>query len=361
MVHTFERLEKVQLGFDPSHRVKFRLSFPVDYPNEPKERMVRLKRLQEALQRVPGVSSVAFGSDSLMAGYENVGLEVLAANGEHIKVSGVYISSDYEVTGGLVLKGGRWLAPDPKGDVLINETLAKLRFGSENPVGQFIKAPSAEKGDYKGWNVVGVVGDVRENLRKEAGSTVYMPISWSPGITSSYFVNLSREPTAEVMASLRQAIYACDPRIVSFSATPISELRMVQLHSEHMALAVLRVLSAIAVLLTIVGMFSLLAYTVDRRMGEFGIRMALGARPAHLVALVLQRGIALTVTGIVIGLGGAFALTRYLQSLLFETPPFDPGVMASVAALLIVSAFAACALPALRASRPEITKLLKGD
>ena len=110
----------------------------------------------------------------------------------------------------------------------------------------------------------------------------------------------------------------------------------------------LKVLAAIAILLTVVGLFSVLAYTVDRRMGEFGIRMALGATPADLVSLVMRRGVALTVLGIAIGIAGAMGLTRYLRSLLFETPPYDPAVIAGVAGLLLLSALAACALRLLK-------------
>jgi putative ABC transport system permease protein len=96
-------------------------------------------------------------------------------------------------------------------------------------------------------------------------------------------------------------------------------------------------------------------------MAEFGIRMALGATPANLVGLVMRRGMALTAAGVVAGIAGALAMTRFLQSLLFETPPDDPVVLASVAALLLLSALGACAVPAVRASKPDVARLLKGD
>ena len=96
-------------------------------------------------------------------------------------------------------------------------------------------------------------------------------------------------------------------------------------------------------------------------MPEFGIRMALGATPGSLVALVMRRGIALTGLGIAIGIGGAAALTRFLQSLLFETPGFDLVVVGCVSALLILAAFAASILPSVRASKPDLVSLLKSD
>jgi putative ABC transport system permease protein len=209
--------------------------------------------------------------------------------------------------------------------------------------------------------VAGVVGDVRENLRSQPGFKVYTPASWSPGSVSNFVVDMTGEPTGESTTRLRQAIYQLDPRVVTYAAAPVLDQLKEQLRHEKLTLSVLRVLAAIAILLTIVGLFSVLAYTVDRRMAEFGIRMALGATPANLVGLVMRRGMALTAVGVAAGIAGAMAMTRFLQSLLFETPPDDPTVIASVAALLLLSALGACAIPALRASRPDVAKLLKGD
>jgi putative ABC transport system permease protein len=141
----------------------------------------------------------------------------------------------------------------------------------------------------------------------------------------------------------------------------MTELRNRQLYNELLALSVLRVLACIATALAVVGLFSVLAYTVDRRMPEFGIRMALGATPGDLVALVMRRGIALTALGIALGIAGALALTQFLKSLLFETPNSDPAVIAAVSALLLLSAVAACILPSVRASKPDLVSLLKSD
>lgn len=360
MIQTFKRLEDVKLGFDPGHRVKMMINFPSGYPSEPKGRLAALNRVQDALQRVPGVSRVAYGSESLLAGYEQIELMVEAADRSTMTINGAYVSPDYREAGGMVLKGGRWLAAGDTNDVMINESLARARFGATNPVGQYLRS-AGSTGDYRGWQVVGVVGDVRENLRAKPGNRVYMPVSWDPHMVTNFVVEMIGEPSGESVSGLGQAIFQLDPRIVTYSATPLADLRRGQLRNEHLALSVLKVLAAIAILLTVVGLFSVLAYTVDRRMGEFGIRMALGATPADLVSLVMRRGVALTVLGIAIGIAGAMGLTRYLRSLLFETPPYDPAVIAGVAGLLLLSALAACALPAVRASQPDVARLLKSD
>lgn len=364
MIRTFQRLEAVKLGFDPSHRIKMRVNFPSSYPHEPKERVAALNRLRDALLRVPGVGSVAFGSESLLAQYEAMTMDLKAADGSTVKIHPVYVSPEYQQTGGIVLKRGRWLSADQDGDVVINESLARLQFESADPIDQYIK-PEGVTVDggavFRGWRVAGVVGDVRENLRSQPGFKVYMPAAWSPGSVSNFVVDMIAEPTGESTTRLRQAIYRFDPRVVTFAATPVLDQLKEQLRHERLTLSVLRVLAAIAILLTIVGLFSVLAYTVDRRMAEFGIRMALGATPASLVSLVMRRGMALTAVGVAAGIAGAMAMTRFLQSLLFETPPYDPMVIACVAGLLLLSALGACAIPAVRASKPDVARLLKGD
>jgi putative ABC transport system permease protein len=365
MIRTFQRLQDVKLGFDPSHRVKMQIGFPNGYPSESKERLALLNRLRDTLQRVPGVTSAAYSSESLLAQWEYSGLQLEGPDGTKLNASAVLVSPDFQQAGGLVLKEGRWLTANSKGEVVINASLARARFGNSDAIGQYLK-PAETNQDKKGavflgWQVVGVVGDVRDNVRNRPSNKVYEPVDWSPQSATNFVVDLAGEPSGESLTQLRRAIFQFDPRIVTNAALPVLDQLKDQLRHERLTLAVLKVLSAIAILLTIVGLFSVLAYTVDRRMPEFGIRMALGATPANLVRLVMRRGMALTALGIALGIGGAMALTRYLQSLLFETPPNDPEVIAIVAGILILSAIAACALPAFRASRPDVSRLLKGE
>jgi len=360
MVQSFQRLETVKVGFDPSRLVKLNLAFPKGMPSKNEDRLALLRRLQDRLGKVPDVSSVAYSSESLMAQYE-MSTDVMAKDGTaHLRVDMVYVSPEYNDTSGMQLKSGRWISGDAKDEIMVSESLAKVRFGSGEATGQFLR-PFGTNGDYKGWHIVGVVGDIRERVRDTNSLAVYMPISWAPASANNFIASLRTEPTAKILAGLRQVVFRFDPRIVINKVSPMAALRQDQLHDEMLALSVLKVLAGIAVLLTIVGMFSVLAYTVDRRMAEFGIRMALGASPGNLVALVMRRGVTLTVIGLVCGIGGALGLTRYLQSLLFESPAFDPLVTGAVAALLLFSAVVACILPANRASKPDLIRLLKSD
>jgi putative ABC transport system permease protein len=113
--------------------------------------------------------------------------------------------------------------------------------------------------------------------------------------------------------------------------------------------------------LTVVGLFSVIAYTVESRMTEFGVRVALGATPSDLNRIVMRRGLVAATTGIAIGAAGALGMTRFMQSMLFETAPYEPVVYLAVASVLLTAAVAACYLPARRAARLDVLSLLKSE
>jgi len=131
--------------------------------------------------------------------------------------------------------------------------------------------------------------------------------------------------------------------------------------AERQAFRILKVLTVVALVLAVAGLFAVIAYTVDSRMKEFGVRLALGAQPANLHRLVMKRGLTTAAVGVAVGVAGALGLTRFMQSLLFETTPYDPLVYAAVAMILLVAAVAACWLPARRAARVDITRLLRAE
>jgi putative ABC transport system permease protein len=152
-----------------------------------------------------------------------------------------------------------------------------------------------------------------------------------------------------------------DPNLVTTDVRSVSQEVTDTMATEHYAYNIMRGMAAIALILTVVGIFSVIAFTVDSRMTEFGVRLALGATPSELYSLVLRRGVAAAAIGVVIGVAGALALTRFMASMLYQTSSFDPIVYGAVAALLLVAAVAACWLPARRAARVDVISLLKSD
>jgi len=321
-----------------------------------------MREIQSQLQRVPGVQAVAFGDDVFLPGYYFAGLELVGPEGKTVKAALGCLSLGHEEASGLRLKRGRWLNQSNGNEVMVNEALARTMWPDKDAVGQLLASakPNPAGGpNWKGWLVVGVVGDVRSTMREAPKTYVFGPEMWTR--SASFVVKFKGDYNAVLAGQLKRSLYAFDPHMVVFQILALSDVREWQLWAEKMANSVLKVLAGIALVLTIVGIFSVLAYTVDRRMGEFGVRMALGATPRDLVMLVMRRGVLLTVLGVVVGVGGALALSRSLRSLLFEVSPQNPVVLILVALVLILAAVLGGSLPALRARKVDVSKLLRSE
>ncbi|HTL68918.1 MAG TPA: ABC transporter permease, partial [Lacunisphaera sp.] len=300
MIRTFENFEKVDLGFDPRGLVKISLVFP---PGDPTGRdrdaqLTRRHELQADLEHVAGVRSVAFGQDVILPGYffsTNVELEGPLEKSVKIGLGG-FGPGLPQVTG-IRLVSGHWPDNTHENEILVNETLARVLWpGVENPVGQFVRAHAGKYQigkDRKGWEIAGVVADIRDRMREAPGNYVYQVERASPGSLNTFFVRLEGEFNPGVADALRRRIYAHDPNLVVPQIVSVTAARDQQLWAENRAKSVFKVLAAIALLLAVVGVFAVMAYAVDRRMNEFGVRMALGAMPGDLVKLVMGRGVGL--------------------------------------------------------------------
>lgn len=364
MIRTFHSLQQVDLGFDPHRRAKIQLGFPADFPMETEPRLARLREIQSELQHVPGVAAVGFGCDVMLAGYYVTQFSFEGTGGSQLRASMLGFGVGFHEASGFKLKSGRWLTPTNGNEVLVNEAFARACWPGQDAVGQLLR-PVGDghfgPPEWKGWVVAGVVGNVRTTMRSAPEYYIYSPESWAPYNFNTFVVRLSRDYDEAFASMVRRKLYAFNPRLVVAQIVPLDQARNNQLWAERLTDSVLKVLAGIALVLTIVGVFSVLAYTVDRRMSEFGVRMALGATRPDLVQLVLRRGLLLTAIGVGLGLAGAIALTRYLQSLLFETSAHDPWVLGAVAAVLLITSIVACAGPALRATRVDVSRLLRSE
>jgi putative ABC transport system permease protein len=178
---------------------------------------------------------------------------------------------------------------------------------------------------------------------------------------STLLLRLDHDPRKEFAGLVRHAIYALDPKLIVSQAATINEIVGNGMWAERYAFRILKVLTIVALALAVAGLFAVIAYTVDSRMKEFGVRLALGAQPSNLHRLVIKRGLMTAAAGVALGILGALGLTRFMQSLLFETTPYDPVVYSAVAIILLTAAVAACWLPARRAARVDITRLLRAE
>jgi putative ABC transport system permease protein len=169
----------------------------------------------------------------------------------------------------------------------------------------------------------------------------------------------SRLPPAALAAPIREQVRSLDAAQPIHNLRTIAEVRDGSLASERLNLSVLGVFAVVALSLSVVGLYGVLAYSVARRQREIGVRTALGARPGDVLRLILGQGMRLTALGVVLGIGSAFWLTRWLSSLLFEVTPLDPATFSAVPLLLLAVALAACAIPARRAARVDPIRALR--
>jgi len=301
MARSFIRLQKVDLGFDPGDKVAVSGILP---DAESEKAYLRLAdQMREVLSSLPGVRDATY---SLMVPLTN----------------------------------------------------AHRYFGSASPLGKRL-----DLDNYGKWEVIGVVGDVREmNPRNEASAQLYFPI-WQPPISTGLLFELVRmngQPGPDFESLVRRAAFEVEPRMV-VHLDRLTNNAADRIQTERYTMWVLQALSALALVLATLGLFAVTAFAVAQRHREFGLRMALGAAPADLLRLVLVRGLSLASLGLVLGVAAAWGLTRFLQSVLFETSPYDPSTIIAVACLLLAVAFLACWMPALRASKVDPAMALRSE
>jgi len=228
---------------------------------------------------------------------------------------------------------------------VIDETLAKTYFPNEDPIGKRInQGPDA--------TIVGVVGTVSQGeLGEPPKATVYYPYTQHAWYSGMYIVTRTTLPTASVVSRVRGAIQAIDPNIPLFSTRTLDERIAGSLAPRRLAMIILTGLAALSLGLAVFGLYGVISYAVSQRTREFGIRLALGARPTDVQSMVLKQGVVLALTGVILGLSGAFIATRALSNLLFGVSTRDPFTFIAGPVVLAAVAIAASYLPARRATK----------
>jgi putative ABC transport system permease protein len=238
---------------------------------------------------------------------------------------------------------------------MISQAFAKKYFHNEDPLGRKIELGGGEPGrkQYDTREIVGVVGDIRiSNLAQSPQPAFYVPIAQMMWGAPTIIVRTGGDPEA-LAPAIKNVIHALDPEAPLHDIRTMDECQAFDLGRARFQTVLLGIFAAIALLLTAVGLYGVVAYSVAQRTHEIGVRMALGASRSHVVAMVLNRGVQLTLIGIAIGVAGALALARVVQALLYETAPRDPATYLLVCITLSLVALAASYLPALRASRVD--------
>jgi putative ABC transport system permease protein len=237
--------------------------------------------------------------------------------------------------------------------IMINEMLARMYWQESDPLGERVVM------DGQPWEIIGVVGDVKDRgLDIDVSPTVYVPMPQVPDtltvamnrwFLTSWLVRTSGP--VDLSAALRAAVREADPDMPVAEIRPMTQVLSNSIAAQQFLVWLMGIFAALALLLTIVGVYGVLSYQVSQRTPEIGIRMALGARPGDVLKMVIREGMLLASIGIVIGLVAAFALTRLMSSLLFNVSRTDPITYAGVVVLLAAVALLTCYIPARRATK----------
>jgi putative ABC transport system permease protein len=271
------------------------------------------------------------------------------------------ISWDYFRTIGTPIISGRQFTPqddqDHPGVAIVNEAFARGFFPNEQALGQRIK-PGPPAFIWKGqrltsFEIVGIARNVKSaGLNAESEPTYYLPATQAPLQDMTILVRTRNDPTTLVPA-LRNAVWAIDPNQPITNISTLEKIVADSIAQPRLNMMLMGLFGALAMILAAVGIYGLLSYAVTQRTQEMGIRMALGARAADVLKLVLRQGMTMALVGEAIGLVGAFALTRLIRGLLFGVTPTDAPTFIAVFGVLNLVALLACFIPARRATKVD--------
>jgi predicted permease len=260
------------------------------------------------------------------------------------------VSPDYFRTLGIPLLSGRSFTrmdgPQNAPVVVLNQAIARHRWPGEDPVGCRVSFD-----DGRTWaTVIGIVGDTRDTgLDRPAGDGIYIALAQNPLLQGTLIARTAGDPM-DIARTVVQRMYEIDPDQPAGRIRSLETVRADSIAAPRLVARLLGLFAAIALLIAATGIGGVIALTVSQRTHEFGVRLAVGARRLDILGLVLGQGLRLAAVGVALGLAGSLALSRILEGLLFGVAPNDPLTFATVAAVLVFAAVAACLLPAHRAA-----------
>jgi putative ABC transport system permease protein len=371
---SFVNLAGVEKGYDPANVLAFQLVLPDEYPTARKAESI--EAVLRAIRAVPGVSRAGFAYAGILIGVQDT-VGSFVTSGSAPETTGPLerprlksLGAGYLESTGATLLDGRLLGEGDSAQaapvIVINKSAQRRYFGNVNPVGAFMDWHSG-RGPHIPVQVVGVIADVRQGaLYREPYPEVFMDYRQVIAIQQRWglpagavdhlafgfmsFAMRTLGNPADLIPQVRQAIARADPNAALDAIMPMDSLVADSVARQRFYAVMLAAFAAVAALLGAIGVYGVLAYFVVDRTREIGLRMALGAGRRQVVGLVLGRGLVCAAIGIALGLAGAAAGTRYLQSMLYGIAPLDGRMFAVVALAFAMVAALASYLPARRAT-----------
>jgi predicted permease len=358
-VRSIQNLSAIPLGYNAQGMILFRMAPGLSgYKGAAMQHL--FDQLNSKFKSVSGVTAATLSSNGLFAGTESG--DQISFPGYTVK-PGLQMSARFDQVGpnyfatiGIPILMGRDVTPEDSTGTKhcwINQTMSKYFFGDESPMGRQIKDEYPET--QKVCEIVGVVADAKYNsLRGNTPKRFYFPF-FNPIEDSNFAVHFVRYSgdASTVTSGLRRAVRDIDPALDAPEFFTIPEQIDRRLRGDRMTARLAGFFGSIALFLACIGLYGILSYTVARRTGEIGVRMALGAQRGNVLRMVLREALVVTLLGTLVGLGAALAATRVLTSMLYGLTPRDPATLVAAALVLLAVATLAALIPAWRASRTD--------
>ena len=367
-IKSFRAARQADPGFDATHVLLAGLKLDASGYTRREEGLVFLDRLQQRLGSLPGVESAALAED-VPLGLSRGSWEIVDPAGyvpkpnEDMRVYRNRVSPGYFNVMRIPLLAGReFNADDRRGRpvaAIVNETFARRYFGTTEAIGRTF---TAWGGDLK-LTVVGVARDIKiAQLGESAAPYYYVPLAqlFTPDTGITIQLRTRGDPIG-ALPSLRALLREVDPNVPIFAALSLEDYVSVARFAQRTAASLLGVLAAMSLVLTGLGLYGVLAFSVAQRTPEIGVRLALGAQPGDIAALVVRRAVGLMALGLGIGLAAALAVSRLLATAFYGLSHYEPALLALVVLPLVLTGMMACLLPARRAARVDPVVALRAE
>jgi len=370
LLRSFFVLTRVDLGFDPKNVLYFELNLPrtynTDVPGSREKKNELTRQLLDRLRAMPGVISVAESNQHPPLMYEWSDIVIPGRpHAERWETRFESVSEGYFQILGLPLVRGRFLSGDDvtvaRDVMVVNQAFAREYFPNEDPIGHkvklvFLDRPFLDAPHDTYFEIVGIVRDYKtrnhENPAWESFPEVFFPYSVQGYSWRTFMARTAVDPNS-LLKNVGQEVRALDPAVrIAESGTLEGALREYY-RGPQFELATLAAFAVTGLLLVVIGIFSVMAYTVSLQTHEIGVRMALGAQQTNILRLVLVKGFRLVTVGILLGLLASYVLTRFLASEISGVSTTDPWTFVAVVAIVVLVGLAACLLPARSAARVD--------
>ena len=358
LLRSFARITSVDPGFKSEGVLAFQVGLPQATYRDEAQRIAFFDRFLGELSAMPDVRNAGIVQSLPLRGDYVLSVAVVgrpkAEPGKELSANHRVVTPGYFQTMGVQLVKGRLLQDQDREKsplvCVIDEAFVKRHFPDENPIGRALDIGNGSTNV----EIVGIVGDVRYSALGDAPNpTMYVPFKQDVFNQMWVVARTSGDDPSRLIGGMRSTLRGIDPALAAFSITPLATVVDESVAQQRFSMMLLAMFAGIALFLAAVGLYGVVSYAVSQRTREIGLRMAMGAEPSNIVQMVLGGGMKLALLGVAVGLAGAFALSRYIETLLYQVAPSDPTSYAGTAAILLAVAALACYVPARRAMRVD--------